>query len=73
MSDSNHIGWAVYRLEQGYKVKRREWPPGAWLEMAPTIRPQWLSAPLIIFFSLRVSIPYTCPQGDLLAKDWVLA
>lgn len=74
MSDSNHIGWAVYKLKLGYQVRRRAWPKFHCIEMAPRAGIQWLPPQMIIMFSgmARSTGAYTCTQDDLLADDWEL-
>ena len=73
--DGDHIGWAVYKLEHGYRVRRRGWNgKGMHLELQVPDAHSKMTLPYVYMFTAdRNLVPWLCSQTDLLAKDWELA
>lgn len=75
------IGWAVDKLNRGYKVCRAGWNgKGMWLELDRGTADEteqrgrygidnfvWMKT------AQNTYIPWLCSQADLLATDWELA
>lgn len=66
-----HIGWAVYKMEMGQRVRRRAWRPYIWINL---ILPNSnICQPYVqIHKPDNKCFPWVCSQEDLLAKDWEL-
>jgi hypothetical protein len=58
------FGWALAKMRDGYKVRRKEWPPGSFWTM-----PEDHSA---IRTHTGLAIVYVSPES-VLAYDWELA
>jgi hypothetical protein len=62
-----HIGFAVYRLKQGNRVRRRAWLGRYWIELQE-IRIGGVTRSLILVNGRDET--YSATQADLLADDW---
>jgi hypothetical protein len=71
LDTEQHIGWAVYAMESGRKVRRRGWNgAGMWLELVYNhMRPTDPHYALLHTASGQ-TVPWTCSQTDLFARDW---
>jgi hypothetical protein len=71
----NHIGWAVYKLEHGYKVRRAGWNRKKMhlVFQVPDAHSQMKLPYVYMSTATRDLVPWLWSQPDLLAKDWELA
>lgn len=63
----NHIGFAMYRLKEGKRVRRRAWLELYWIELHE-IRARGEVRKLILVNGHDET--YSATQNDLLADDW---
>lgn len=71
----DHIGWAVYKMQTGYRVRRRGWNgKGMWLELQVPDAFSKMTLPYVFMKTAdNQRVPWLCSQTDLLASDWELA
>ena len=71
----NHIGWAIHKLEHGYKVRRTGWN-GKKMHLVlqvPDAHSRMTLPYVYMYTAPRNLVPWLWSQPDLLAKDWELA
>lgn len=75
LAEGNHIGWAVYQMEQGHKVCRSGWNGRAmWLALQVPDQHSKMGLPYVYMRTVTAQlVPWLCSQTDLLAKDWQFA
>lgn len=72
---AEHIGWAVYKLKCGHKVRRVGWNgKGMWIKLQVPDAHSKMSLPYVYMSTANKQlVPWLCSQTDLLAEDWEIA
>lgn len=67
--DEGDFGWALAKMRDGYKVRRRTWPAGSWLSLAPA---ELMMPYNYAFLDHTNAAVHNMAVYVLLAQDWEL-
>lgn len=75
MNPTNDIGWAVWAMHDGKKIRRAGWN-GKNMHLALQVPDanSKMSLPYVYMCTAQQQlVPWLCSQSDLLANDWEIA